>query len=45
MIVDGYLGCQNVTSGVENVTEILARTLEKSGMKFAQAQPLRSYFM
>lgn len=45
MILDGYLGCQNVTAGIENMTEILAETLEKSVMKFAQAQQLRSYFI
>lgn len=44
-ILDGYLGCQNVTASVENMTEILARTPEKSVMKFAQAQQLRLYFM
>lgn len=45
MILDRYLGCENVTASVENVTEILARTLEKSVMKFARAQQLRLYFM
>lgn len=45
MILDGYLGCQNVTASVASMTEILARTLEKCVMKFAQAQQLRSYFM
>lgn len=45
MILDGYLGCQNVTASIENMTEILAETLEKSVMKFSQAQQLRSYFI
>lgn len=45
MILDGYLGCQIVTASAENMTEILARTPEKSAMKFTQAQQLRWYFM
>lgn len=38
-------GCQIVSDSVENMTEILARTLEKSVMKFDQAQRLGSYII
>jgi len=38
MVLGGYLGCQNVTASVGNMTEILAGTLEKSVLKFAEAQ-------